>query len=117
MEITVNIPKNDYIQPTEVRQEVVQAICKAFLKGLPYYSATRKHVLKTGYFVEETDGYRIHGTEIKAAFAALLKAGYHIYAAFECGKGHVYRCSGKPEYIDRYGIKWKEVTEFTDFID
>lgn len=33
MEITVNIPKNDYIQPTEVRQEVVQAICEAFLHG------------------------------------------------------------------------------------
>lgn len=31
MEITVNIPKNDYVQPTEVRQEVVQYICDAFL--------------------------------------------------------------------------------------
>lgn len=32
MEITVNIPKNDYIQPTEVRTEVVQAICEAFIE-------------------------------------------------------------------------------------
>lgn len=31
MEITVNILKNDYVQPTEVRQEVVQYICDAFL--------------------------------------------------------------------------------------
>ena len=31
MEITVNIPKNDYVQPTEIRQEVVQYICDAFL--------------------------------------------------------------------------------------
>ena len=31
MEITVNIPKNDYVRPTEVRQEVVQYICDAFL--------------------------------------------------------------------------------------
>lgn len=31
MEITVNIPQNTYAQPTEVRPEVVQAICEAFL--------------------------------------------------------------------------------------
>lgn len=31
MEIKVNIPQNDYVQPTEVREEVVQAICNAFL--------------------------------------------------------------------------------------
>ena len=33
MEITISIPKNDYSTPTECRQEVVQAICDAFLKG------------------------------------------------------------------------------------
>lgn len=31
MEIKVNIPQNDYVQPTEVRENVVQAICNAFL--------------------------------------------------------------------------------------
>lgn len=33
MEIKVNIPQNDYVQPTEVREEVVQAICNAFLSN------------------------------------------------------------------------------------
>lgn len=32
MEIKVNIPQNEYKQPTEVRAEVVQAICEAFIK-------------------------------------------------------------------------------------
>jgi len=27
----INIPKNNYAQPTEVRDEVVQAICQAFM--------------------------------------------------------------------------------------
>lgn len=41
MEIKVNIPQNDYVQPTEVREEVVQAICNAFLsnKLLGYFSS------------------------------------------------------------------------------
>ena len=33
MEIKINIPKNDYVQSTEVRQNVVQAICDAFLES------------------------------------------------------------------------------------
>lgn len=33
MEIKVNIPQNDYVEPTEVREEVIQAICDAFLSN------------------------------------------------------------------------------------
>ena len=33
MEITINIPENTYSVPTEVRSEVVQIICNAFLTG------------------------------------------------------------------------------------
>ena len=33
MQITIDIPKNDYQIPTDVRSEVVQMICNAFLYG------------------------------------------------------------------------------------
>ena len=33
MEITINIPKNTYSVPTEVRQDAVQKICDAFIRG------------------------------------------------------------------------------------
>ena len=33
MEITINIPKNTYEVPTEVRPEIVQQICESFLCG------------------------------------------------------------------------------------
>lgn len=33
MEIKINIPKNDYVQATEVREKVVQAICNTFLEN------------------------------------------------------------------------------------
>ena len=36
MEIKVNIPANDYVQPTEIRQEVVQQICDIILKNLNF---------------------------------------------------------------------------------
>ena len=32
MEIKINIPTNDYVQPTEVREDVVQMICDSILK-------------------------------------------------------------------------------------
>ena len=33
MEITINIPKNTYSVPTEVRKDVVEIICNAFING------------------------------------------------------------------------------------
>ena len=34
MKITSNIPKNDYFQPTEVREDVVQMICDHIIDGI-----------------------------------------------------------------------------------
>lgn len=44
MEIRVNIPKNDYVQPTEVRQEVVQDICNHIIFWM------NKGVIEKGYY-------------------------------------------------------------------
>ena len=55
--------------------------------------------------------FRIRGCEMKAAFVALRKAGYHIFKCPLCGwPGYI--VSEKP-----YVKEGREVSEFTDFID
>ena len=123
MEITINIPKNDYVQPTEIRQEIVEKICKTFithlgengrfyfhsdeiyLKGLMFTSSAWNHE-------KHIENIRIRGVEMKAAIKALVKAGYYIYFQ-ECKKGVRYWCSKKP--IKHYALQ--PTTEFDTFID
>lgn len=131
MEITINIPKNTYSVPTEIRQEVVQAICEAFLNDMTFFPNyhgrcgrhryVAKHDFGGGhggfYFEEKPDGvyvsksYRIHGCEMQTAFKILIDAGYHIFRL--CGSGG-YKMSKKPHLDYDHG---SEVYEFTDFID
>lgn len=131
MTLTINIPENDYRQPTEVREEVVQAICEAFLArtaGSVFHPYTQNcyrraslmvvaHADGTWYgfhdkpFTNEK-GILVHGCEMKAAFVALIKAGYHIFK-HDNGCGWLtYEVYRKP-YLNGY----REVTEFTEFID
>lgn len=131
MEITINIPQNTYSVPTEIRQEVVQAICDAFLNGRRFfpnyhgncgrhryvarndfgggYGGTSFEEKPTGSFVSKI--YRIHGCEMQMAFNILIDAGYHIFRLWESGG---YEMSKKPHL--EYG-RGEEVYEFTDFID
>ena len=131
MEITINIPKNDYSVPTEIRQEVVQAICDAFLGGRAFFPnchgacGRHRYVARNdfggGYgstsFEEDSKGvfvsksYRIHGCEMQAAFKILIAAGYHIFRLWRNGG---YELSKKPHLDYDQG---DEVYEFTDFID
>lgn len=128
MEIKVNIPQNDYVQPTEVREEVVQAICSAFLANNcwnifhPFSGsnngcrpATRRISLSNPCFrghATDKDMVRIHGCEIKAAFNALIKAGYHMYKVYDYGSWMGYACDKKPFREGAF-----EVFTFNDFID
>lgn len=108
MEIKINIPKNDYIQPVEVREEVVQHICEAFLNGgdlwgifHPYSGGynrpSKKFIIFNGRCHEfSTHGERFNGAEMSAAFKALIKAGYHIFRVYEYGAWLGYKCSKKP---------------------
>ena len=101
MEIRVNIPQNDYIQPTEVREDVVQKICDVFLDNRTGYYHNIFHPVNDGGYRVRTLGLRIH-----------IKAGYHMYRVYEYGSWMGYACDKKPHYEGN-----TEVFEFNDFID
>lgn len=128
MEIKVNIPKNDYVQPTEVRQEVVQALCEAFLKRTCWrvfhpFNGSNNGCRPANMYIslqfpsfEPCDNtkscVKIRGCEVDAAFKALRKAGYHMYQVYQYGSWMGYVCDKKPFYNGG-----REVVAFYDFID
>jgi hypothetical protein len=124
MEIKINIPKNDYVQPTDVREEVVTAICDAFLRGSVFdtgylgNSETTINVVRAigerHFFCTSREHpacctrpaeikYRIHGVEMQAAFDVLRKAGYYITCC-HMTSSITYRCSKKPERDGKYKV-------------
>ena len=132
MEIKINIPKNDYVQATEVRENVVQAICTTFLET---HCNRLFHPVSDGYYcrretlyvdvVSKRGGFcaknwamehkgfvRFNGAEMKAAFKVLQDAGYYMFRIYEYGTWMGYECSKKP-----FMQKGERVTEFNDFID
>lgn len=131
----IEIKKNDYVQPTEVREEVVQAICEAFLdrscwrifhpaSESCYRRATMYVQVRNGKGIGFSDrcdflgdsGIKVRGCEMSAAFDIIRNAGYHIFKLYYFGSWKGYVVSEKPFYREgnREGI---EVTAFTDFID
>lgn len=131
-EITLFVPANDYKQPTEARQAVVQAIIYAFLTDNTYckvyhprnwcshepklYEA-HTHIstvrpLFCGYKRTGEDLVRIRGCEMAMAFKALRSAGYHMFKVVTDGDWKGYLCHKKPFFPGG-----TEVEEFTDFID
>lgn len=127
----IEIPQNDYVKPTEIRQQAVQAICNAFLQRSqvePYHpysdgcyrpSNNYASLCNHGSFADRNDikgkehkYIRFNGAEMKAAFAALIKAGYHIFQIYQYGSWMGYMLSKKP-----FMQQGKEVFEFNDFID
>lgn len=133
METKINIPQNNYVQPKQVREDVVQAICDAFLETHcdsifhPHGGGRCRH--KTHFvhprtanqrasfsnydWVESHDGYiKFNGEEMKAAFKALQEAGYYMFRIYEYGSWLGYECSKKP-FLEN----GERVTEFNDFID
>lgn len=111
MEVTINIPQNDYVQPTEVRQEVVQEICNLLLEGqeiavfenapsrlslatMEVTNGSYKVFLKTkkdtkerrmSHFYDHDDlnVVRVRGVEVQAAFDVLLNANYYIHGRYK----------------------------------
>lgn len=130
MIIQLNIPTNDYVQPTMVRQEVVQGICDAFLSNCAwsifhpcsdgrYRSKTLciiKHSNSNKYHgfgtTRDTNYVRFNGREMEVAFQALIQSGYHMFKVYQYGSWMGYVCSKKPYYEN--GV---EVFSFNDFID
>lgn len=137
----INIPKNEYVQPTEVREEVVQAICEAFIKKgcdstfhphngsnrgcrdatLYVAKPTRKGVqhvwrFQCSRYTDSTDiSYRIRGVEMKRAFEELIKAGYYMFRVWSYGSWLGYVCHDRPFYYD--GYRAEKVESFNDRID
>ena len=119
---------NDYTQPQEVRDEVVQAICDAFLRKetgwrtfFPHcgdygQNATLYIDLERPYFnypsKDKPSVRRIRGCEMRAAFDALRAAGYHMFSTYKKARWIGYTCEKKP-YL-KGGV---EVESFEHFID
>jgi hypothetical protein len=129
--MNIRIKKNDYVQPTEVRERIVQDICDIMLsytdKSLPltvfakdnalYLGTTKDGQYKTVTHATSNSIYdcvRIHGTEMDAAFKAFQDAGYFIYPEKDKKtRNTTYRFSKKPVL---WGVQSKTV-EFDMFID
>lgn len=134
MEIRVNIPTNDYVQPTEIRENVVQGICEAFLSencwsifhphhdgiGRNRHRCIIKHKGEKRFYgfinadcnFQYDESVRFNGAEMKAAFDALIKAGYYMFKVYEYGTWMGYVCKKKPYYE-----RGSRVDSFDDFID
>lgn len=134
----IDIPKNEYSQPSEVRDEVVQAICEAFTFNdmqciyHPFDGSTKGYRLATEYVCKKSDNiwffgsvktikdahtyYRIRGVEMKRAFEELTKAGYYMFRVWIYGGSWLgYACHQTPLYYNY--IRSQRVEEFTDRID
>lgn len=139
MEIKINIPANDYVQPTEVRQEVVQSICEEIVKNMGYevfkergfdiklkptsgfyqlyinfYKDGKCAGFKNSGDSTYSDPIRIRTEEMKTAFEVLQNAGYFIYGSKNVTTNVVtYVFSKKPM---RGNIPAEKI-DFTEFID
>lgn len=137
----IEIPKNEYVQPSEVREEVVQAICEAFIFGIadgtyhPFsgsnngsrpatqfvYKPTRKGLqpkwgFKSSRYLDPTDiSYKIRGVEMKQAFQELIKAGYYMFKIWRYGSWLGYVCHRNPFYFN--DVRSERVESFNERID
>lgn len=131
----IKITPNDYVQPTEVREDVVQKICDVLLRYLDSnlaltirakhptlylakyegkHETVEKLALTSGTMNQAYAYTQVRSCEMDKAFEAFQDAGYHIYLERDKKtKTSVYRFSKKP-VLD--GDKAKNL-EFDMFID
>lgn len=143
MRIQVNIPANDYVQPTEVRSKVVQDMCNhiiywmnnSFEKGfytlrINDYSdrSAEVHIFYDSSAMTKTSGVvtqkidksrypfsmKVRTCEMQAVFKVMQKAGYHIFGSHNITDNvHNYIFTTKPVLN---GQKAKKI-DFGMFID
>lgn len=144
MEIKVNIPKNDYVQPTEVREKVVQDICNYIIywmenggyngcyqlriKDYHYQNAILYLIYSSSENTEicglndngdmDKERYPFHvkvrTCEMQAVFKVMQKAGYHIFG-WHCITENVHNYYFTKKPVLN-GQKAKKI-DFTLFID
>lgn len=135
--MNIKIKENDYVQPTEVRENVVQTLCNVILedyldkntsiaiypKHAELYIGTFKgnrcdttapFLITRSTINTRYDYTRIHSCEMEEVFKAIQDAGYHIYLERDKKvRDSHYRFSKKP-VLD--GVVAKNL-EFDVFID
>ena len=121
MEITLNIPRNEWTNTTEVRQEVVQLICDTFLQGSTWRSL-HPAICKNGAGFDLYGESTMHPSgfvtfrelEMKTALKALQDAGYFVIAKYHYGQmsNKWYKVVKRPcSSSDR---EWFNVTDFNE---
>lgn len=127
--MTINIPQNTYQSPTTINPEMVELICKVFIRGDEYKATSCNHWAAdycvdtsskvyprfyNGYTSGINEGHiekRFNGAEMRAAFQALIQAGYYMFKTYDGGV--VYKCKRVP--YDNDG--WERVNSFDTQID
>lgn len=126
--MSIFIQKNDYVQPTESRENVVQSICDVVLndyvdknRSLLLYDEAPQMFL--GEHIERTKGSiisrhdmmggdeftRIRTCEMKNAFDELQKAGYYVYHKRDKKHGeNEFKFSRKPYFkgVKAFNVEW-----------
>lgn len=132
MEIKVNIPKNDFVQPTEVREDVVQLICDHILKWMrddmydlfvkirwgkyELYLNRSDDGTTSGFsreYDEKCNPIRIRTIEMETVFDVFQRAGYYIFKTSNTDGNITYVFSKKPYFAGEHAI----LQHFTVFID
>lgn len=136
MENTLNIVRNTYVQPTEIRIDVVQKICEALLNhhafsniemdaypGPTLFVYADKNTNKGLGFDSREDPFwkdrrvyfRMRTCEVQKAFEELINAGYYMFKTRGRYGRYSYHCGRKPEWTSWTGAV--RCTRFDEFID
>lgn len=123
--MAVIIPKNNYKKPTEIRENVVQAVCEYFLQKNEkwqecnfYYFNKRLNKVLDFYTVQKSnDLVTINEVEMQEAFNVLIKAGYFLFEQHNGRYGYIYVCSEKDFYKDSDFVLWKPTSQFKIRLD
>ena len=129
--MNIRIVKNDYVQPIEVREFVVQSICDIIMENYldratnltVYAKSAELHLclhkdgcksISHSTLNNNVEYVRIHSCEMDAAFKAFQDAGYHIFLERDKKtRVSTYRFSKKPVL---WGVEAKNI-DFDVFID
>lgn len=142
MEIKINIPANNYVQPTEIREEIVQKFCEhviQYMDGPSYYENgytinVRTYLYKPEVYLNfkesgvtcsitncrATDlelrsgkSVKVRTVEMKAIFEVMQNAGYFIFGSENTSGVYSYNFNRRNYYNGRYATR----TEFNIPID
>lgn len=131
MKITINVPTNNYVQPTEVREWLVQNMCDYIINEMNrgmwiedsfQLTLTHKRWAYQLYLAFRNDGStysfvcyndktfnnrRIHKCEMDAVFEVLQDSGYFIFGSYCTDGTHTYTFSKKPFFDNRKATRMK----------